>query len=70
MQLLIVSLLYEYRLKESLVLENEDLKAVNTENNPNNVIPHRKDNAVVDTGVIKVNLPKHSWNVIRLSKQC
>lgn len=48
------------------VLENDDLKAVNSEENPYNVIPHDNGKAAVEEGRLKALLPKASWNVIRL----
>ena len=49
-------------------MENNDLKAVNTEENPWTVTPHDKGNATVEDGTLKAILPKASWNVIRLKK--
>lgn len=51
---------------EHLVLENEDLKAANTKDNPHNVRPHSRGNAIQDNGQIRALLAKASWNVIRL----
>jgi len=49
---------------EHIILEHEDIKAVNTEENPHEVVPHAQHSAQVDNGLIKVILPKCSWNVI------
>ncbi|MGG1516338.1 alpha-N-arabinofuranosidase [Paenibacillus oryzisoli] len=54
------------RLIEHLVLQHEDLKAVNTEHNPDNVKPHMNGNAAVDGLKISAQLAKASWNVIRV----
>jgi len=51
---------------EHLVLENGDLKAVNTVANPGRVQPHNQGNAKVDGSKIAASLGKASWNVIRL----
>jgi alpha-N-arabinofuranosidase len=51
---------------EHIVLEHEDLKAVNTKANPHHVTPHRGGVSVLDNGHVKSNLGKASWNVIRL----
>jgi alpha-N-arabinofuranosidase len=51
---------------EHVVLENEDIKAVNTKSNPDNVVPHNRGTAKVDGGHVKAMLTKASWNVIRL----
>ncbi|MCD9021426.1 alpha-N-arabinofuranosidase [Cohnella silvisoli] len=54
---------------EHIVLENENLKAVNTASGPNRVKPHTLGNAKSDGSTISANLSKASWNVIRLSLQ-
>ncbi|MBB3112218.1 alpha-N-arabinofuranosidase [Paenibacillus phyllosphaerae] len=54
------------RIIEHIVLENDDLKAANTLDNPNNVTPHTRGNATVDGNKIEASLPKASWNVIRV----
>lgn len=51
---------------EHIVLENSDLKAVNTVADPGRVQPHNKGNAAVSGSKISANLSKASWNVIRL----
>lgn len=55
-----------YRIIEHIVLENENKNAVNTEASPNNVAPHSNGNSEITDGIIKAELPKLSWNVIRL----
>jgi alpha-L-arabinofuranosidase len=57
-----------YRVVEHIVLENDNLYAVNTESNPNNVVPHKGGNAEVKDGYLSAQLSKLSWNVIRLAK--
>jgi len=51
---------------EHIVLESDDLKAVNTELQPNRVVPHNKGNATADGLTIQASLAKASWNVIRV----
>jgi alpha-N-arabinofuranosidase len=51
---------------EHLVLENKDLKAVNTSVRPDNVRPHSNGNAVTDGSRVNARLSPASWNVIRL----
>ncbi|PWV88447.1 alpha-N-arabinofuranosidase [Paenibacillus cellulosilyticus] len=51
---------------EHIVLESDDLKAVNTELQPNRVVPHNSGNATADGLSIQASLPKASWNVIRV----
>lgn len=57
-----------YRVIEHLVLENDDLKAVNTAVHEA-VKPHSSGNANAEDGTLLANLSKASWNVIRLKKQ-
>jgi alpha-N-arabinofuranosidase len=57
-----------YRVIEHIVLENDDVYAVNTEANPYNVKPHSSGNAKITDGMVTANLSKLSWNVIRLAK--
>ncbi len=54
---------------EHLVLENGDLKAANTSDQPNRIKPHSNGNAKSDGSTITASLGKASWNVIRLSLQ-
>ena len=57
-----------YKLKEHIVLEHEDLKAANTMENPNNVIPGSSNGTrLCEGGAVSV-LHRHSWNVIRFAK--
>lgn len=57
-----------FAIQEHIVLEHEDLKAVNTAANPNNVAPHNNGSAAIEDGKVKATLNKASWNVIRLAK--
>lgn len=56
-----------YRIVEHIVLENSNLKAVNTVG-AEAVKPHSNGNAKLDNGIINAMLPRQSWNVIRLKK--
>ncbi|SHF19498.1 alpha-N-arabinofuranosidase [Caldanaerobius fijiensis DSM 17918] len=58
-----------YKVIEHIILENQDLKAMNTKENPFNVVPHNDGKAAVEDGVVKAILPKLSWNVIRLANR-
>lgn len=52
---------------EHIVLEHDDLKATNTQDNPDRVKPHNRGNATVhDRSKVEAELSKASWNVIRL----
>lgn len=53
--------------QEHIVLHHDDVKAVNTEENPDNVSPVSAQGAKIEGGVLTVKLPALSWNVIRLA---
>ncbi len=55
-------------LEEHIVLHHEDTKAVNTKDNPDNVVPQAGHGAQMDGGKLGVPLGRLSWNVIRLRK--
>ena len=57
-----------YRVVEHITLTHLDLKAVNTEDNPDNVVPKRNGDAKLDGQLLTATLPKASWNVIRFRK--
>lgn len=54
------------RLIEHIVLENDDLKAVNTKTSPNRVVPNSEGHTKVDQSRVHASLKRASWNVIRL----
>jgi alpha-N-arabinofuranosidase len=58
-----------YRVLEHLVLEHDDMKAGNTAQNPNTVVPHANGDAELTEGHLQATLPKLSWNVIRLTRK-
>ncbi|WP_304458643.1 arabinosylfuranosidase ArfA [Alicyclobacillus sendaiensis] len=55
------------RAEEHLVLAHPDVKAVNTKERPNEIVPAKRAVEPVDGGRLAVLLPALSWNVIRLS---
>ena len=57
-----------YKIIEHIVLTHSDLKAVNTEEHPNNVAPVLGGNSSLTEGKLSAVLKKQSWNVIRLKK--
>ncbi len=59
----------EYEMVEQIVLTHEDMKAVNTEEKPWNVVPVTGNGAKVEGGRLSVVLGRHSWNMIRVSKR-
>ena len=58
----------DYKVIEHVLLTNDDLFAVNTEENPGNVAPEQCENSRVEDGTLTAILQKHSWNMIRLGK--
>lgn len=56
-----------YRIVEHIVLEHDDLKAVNTVSEQT-VAPHGNGHSTLDNGILEARLRKTSWNVIRLKK--
>ena len=55
----------ELRMSEHLVLHHDDVHAVNTEENPNEVAPVQVPVSRIDEGKAEVFLSPLSWNVIR-----
>jgi alpha-N-arabinofuranosidase len=54
---------------EHIVLEHDDLSARNTADRPNQVVPHNRGTAKMTDDRLCAELPKLSWNVIRLAKR-
>jgi len=54
------------QVKNHVLLTHSDLKAVNTEANPNNVSPVKGEGGTMDGGVLTLNLKKLSWNMVLL----
>ena len=57
-----------YTITEHLVLTNDDLKAVNTEAQPDTVAPAKGNTVSLKDGELSGYLTKHSWNMIRMKK--
>ena len=55
------------RISEHIVLHHDDVNAVNTEENPDNVVPVSLQPEKMDGGRAEVKLPALSWNVIRFT---
>jgi alpha-N-arabinofuranosidase len=55
----------EAKLVEHIVMEHSDMKAVNTAENPDNVIPRNNGRTKEESNLAVATLNKHSWNVIR-----
>ena len=58
----------DLKIVEHSVLHHDDVKAVNTEENPDNVRPAAGNGGTLDGGKLEIRLPALSWNVIRLAK--
>jgi alpha-N-arabinofuranosidase len=50
------------------LLHHDDVKAVNTEGDPDNVSPRQGNGGKLDNGRFTIMLPSLSWNVVRLMK--
>ena len=53
---------------EHIIMHNDDVKAVNTEENPDNVIPVKGQGGTVNDGKAVIKAGPLSWNVIRFKK--
>jgi alpha-N-arabinofuranosidase len=53
------------RLEEHILLHHDDVKAVNTEDNPMNVAPVAGPGGKVSDGQAEIKIPALSWNVLR-----
>ena len=57
-----------YQVKEHIMLTHSDVKAENTEENPDNVAPVKVENEKVDGGILRAVLKDKSFHVIRLGR--
>jgi alpha-N-arabinofuranosidase len=55
-----------HRVVEHLVLADDDLDATNSAENPDRITPRPAGESRHDSGTLELNLPRVSWNVIRL----
>ena len=55
------------RVKEHIILQDEDLQAVNSEETPDRIRPTAGTDAKIENGVLTARLQHQSWNVIRMS---
>lgn len=55
--------------KEVIRMTHPDLKAVNTKEHPDTVVPRTFTGGDAADGVLNIRIPKLSWNVIRLATQ-
>ncbi len=59
----------DYEILEHVVLHDEELYAVNTEENPNRIVPTAGEGSAVCDGKLTAVLQHKSWNMIRLGKK-
>ncbi len=57
-----------YTVKEHILMTHDDVKAVNTEQDPDQVKPVYAECEKIDAGTLTMRFPAKSWNVIRLAK--
>ena len=57
------------RFEKHILLHHDDVKAVNTEENPDNVSPAAGPGGEMDSGRAAIRVPALSWNVIRFVKE-
>ena len=57
----------DMKLKEHILLHHDDVKAINTEENPMNVVPSAGPGGKVEKGKATIHVPALSWNVLRFS---
>ena len=57
----------DLRVAEHIVLHHDDVKAVNTEEDPRNVFPAAGPGGTVEHGKASLIIPALSWNVIRFA---
>ncbi len=57
------------KIAEHILLHHDDVKAVNTETDPDNVSPITGPGGTIFSGKAAVRVPALSWNVIRFEKQ-
>lgn len=58
----------DYQLAEHVVLSHSDMKAINTEKKPDEVVPFAGNALKMEEGCLSGILSRHSWNMIRLKK--
>lgn len=59
----------ELKSAEHILMHDDDVKAVNTEEDPDRVSPVRGEDPKIEDGKAVVNIMPLSWNVIRFKKQ-
>lgn len=58
----------DLKLQEYILLHHDDVKAVNTEEHPDTVVPAMGPGGTVDGGKAQIRVPALSWNVLRFAR--
>ena len=58
----------DLKFAEHILMHHDDVKAVNTETDPDNVAPTAGPGGTIDGGKAAIRIPALSWNVIRFTK--
>jgi alpha-N-arabinofuranosidase len=58
----------EMRVAESWTISDPDMYAVNSEQEPDRVVPREAEKVEVDNGLLRASLPPVSWSAIRLTR--
>lgn len=59
----------KFQIEEHVVLNHQDMKAVNTEKNPGEVSPTAGNTVKLEAGKLSGILGKHSWNMVRMKRK-
>lgn len=59
----------DFAVLEHVVLHDDDLYAVNTEQEPDRIVPARSDRSAVCDGTLSAVLREKSWNMLRLKRK-
>ncbi|NOY07753.1 MAG: alpha-N-arabinofuranosidase [Spirochaetes bacterium] len=55
-----------FKIIEHIILRHEDIKATNSKENPENVVPYPGSDVKIENSMLTARLPELSWNVIRI----
>ena len=58
----------DLKLVEYILLHHDDVNAINTEDDPGNVIPAAGPGGNIDGGRAEIGIPALSWNVLRFAR--
>ena len=59
----------DFQVIDHVIMQDEDLYAVNTEDDPNRIIPANCTDSTIENNCLKAVLKHKSWNMIRLGKR-